>query len=97
MDPNAYNRSVNWLEKNQIPFDKLVTHAGNKLKACKEHKIDYFLDNNVSLCDNLNKHGIKAYVLSNSYNYYKKGISTRVNSIQDFKEIVMQNEITVEQ
>ena len=91
-----YERSIKLLTKNKLPYDKLIINAGNKLEACKNNKIDLFIDNSISICDNLNKNGIKAYVINTYYNKYKKTISPRVNSLEEFSNIALSYKKEVE-
>ena len=93
---NPYERSYNWLKKHNIPYDKLIVNAGNKLKACKEHNIDLFLDDDIKICDNLNKHGIKAFVMNNVFNMDEKASSPRVNSLREFLQIALTHQDEME-
>lgn len=89
---NAYERSQKWLKDNNLPYDKLIVNAGDKLQACKEHNIHFFVDDLVSVCDNLNKNGIKAYVLKTRFNQEKSTVSPRVNSLEEFMQAVLSHE-----
>ena len=84
-----YKRSIKLLKDNDLPYDKLIINAGNKLQACKNNNIDLFIDNSVSICDNLNKNGVNAYLITTYFNKHKKTISPRVNSLTEFLEIVL--------
>jgi uncharacterized HAD superfamily protein len=84
-----YERSIKLLTKNKLPYDKLIINAGNKLQACKDNNIDLFIDNSTSICDNLNKNGIKAYVINTYYNKQKETISPRVNTLEEFLQIIL--------
>ena len=77
---NAYERSADWLNSNKIPYDELIVNAGMKVEACKRSKIDLFLDDDISICDGLNKNNIKAYVINNEFNYNKKRKITKIKS-----------------
>lgn len=55
---SSYEDSKNYLLKNKIPFDKLLCNLGTKVKEAKEEKIDLFIDDNISVCDELKKNGI---------------------------------------
>ena len=56
---DPYKYSKDWLDKNNIYYDKLVVNARNKEDACIEEKIDLFIDDSKSNCLNVKKAGIK--------------------------------------
>lgn len=89
---NPLVRSQTWLNKHNIYYDKLIVEAGEKLEACKENKIDYFVDDSIEVCDLLNSNNIKAYLINTVCNQEEKTISPRVDSLTDFKNIVIFNE-----
>ena len=70
-----------WLEKNNIPYDKLVMNAQNKLEVSKENNIDIFIDDSIEHCRNVKNGGITAFLYTSTCN---QGIEvpelTRVNS-----------------
>lgn len=94
-----YKRSIKLLKDNDLLFDKLIINAGNKLQVCKNNDIDLFIDNSISICDNLNKNGINAYVINTYFNKEKKTISPRVNSLTEFLDIVLnyQKEVDIKE
>jgi uncharacterized HAD superfamily protein len=89
---SPYERSKKWLDKHKLPYDKLIVNAGNKLKACKEHHIDLFIDDNIKTCDLLNKNGILNFVMNNPFNKEEHTTSPRVNSLKEFLHIAMQQQ-----
>ena len=62
---NPYKYSKDWLDKNNIYYDKLVVNARNKEDACIEEKIDLFIDDSKSNCLKVNKAGIKTIRVCN--------------------------------
>ena len=62
---NPYKYSKDWLDKNNIYYDKLVINAKNKEDACIEEKIDLFIDDSESNCLKVNKAGIKTIRVCN--------------------------------
>ena len=62
---NPYKYSKDWLDKNNIYYDKLVVNARNKEDACIEEKIDLFIDDSESNCLKVNKAGIKTIRVCN--------------------------------
>ena len=47
---DPYKYSKDWLDKNNIYYDKLVVNARDKKKACVEEKIDLFIDDSKTNC-----------------------------------------------
>ena len=47
---DPYNMTINWLKKEQIPYDKLILPSVNKKKECFKEHIDIFLDDDVNNC-----------------------------------------------
>ena len=89
---NPYERSERWLKKHNLPYNKLIVRAGDKIEACKQNNIDFFIDDDIKTCDNLNKNGIKSYVINNYFNIDEKSSSPRVGSLKEFLQIVLQHE-----
>lgn len=61
---DPYNLSKGWLDKNNIIYDKLIVNAIDKVKICKEEKIDVFLDDQLHNCIALSNAGITAIRIS---------------------------------
>ena len=57
-----------WLEKNNIPYDKLVMNAQNKLEVSKENNIDIFIDDSIEHCRNVKNGGITAFLYTSTCN-----------------------------
>ena len=62
---DPYKYSKDWLDKNNIYYDKLVVNARNKKIACIEEKIDLFIDDSESNCLNVKKAEIKTIRVCN--------------------------------
>lgn len=81
---NAYKMSKEWLDKEEIPYDKLIVNALNKAKPCKEEKIDIFIDDSITHCLEVNELGIKVYIMDNIDNYLD---NPEIERIYDFNEL----------
>ncbi len=68
---DPYNLSKNWLDKNNIEYDKLIVNAREKAPVCKDEKIDLFIDDQSNNCLDIAKIGIKTIRLSNDKKKYK--------------------------
>ena len=62
---DPYKYSKDWLDKNNIYYDKLVVNARDKKIACIEEKIDLFIDDSESNCLKVNSAGIKTIIVCN--------------------------------
>lgn len=61
---DPYNLSKNWLEKNNIEYDKLIVNARQKAPICEQEKIELFIDDQLNNCLDIQKVGIKAIQIS---------------------------------
>lgn len=64
---DAYLESKNYLEKNNIYYDKLIVNAKDKGKICVEEKIDLFIDDDINNCENVFSNGINVLLFNNKY------------------------------
>ena len=51
-----------------IPYDKLIINASDKLKVCKEYGIDIFIEDSYDTCKELQENGIKSYLMTTKMN-----------------------------
>jgi len=56
------------LENNNIPYDKLIINASNKLEVCKEYNIDIFIEDSYETCKQLEENGIKTFLMTTKMN-----------------------------
>lgn len=68
---NPYLLSKNWLDKNNIEYDKLIVNARKKAPVCKEENIDIFIDDQLHNCEEIVQEGIKVIRITNDVNNYK--------------------------
>lgn len=61
---NPYKLSEDWLNNNNIYFDKLIVNAREKASVCKEENIDIFIDDQLQNCLNISNIGIKTIMLT---------------------------------
>ena len=74
-DDMPYERAKRWLDNNDIVYDKLVINAQNKVKICKELKIELFIDDQLNNCINLSNNGIHTIRLTDSKEVYENFIN----------------------
>lgn len=78
---DPYQQSMNWLNKNDIYFDKLIVNARDKKKVCLDENIDILIDDSISNCKNVISGGISAIMITNSNIVEKDNISCFENWI----------------
>lgn len=57
-----------WIEKYNIPCDKLIINAENKLIACEQENVDVFVDDSFSNCEMVSNAGIKTFLMDTRAN-----------------------------
>lgn len=56
------------LEDNNIPYDKLIMNAFDKLEYCLENNIQIFIEDSYETCKQLEENGIKTYLMTTKMN-----------------------------
>lgn len=82
-EDTAYQDSVDYFNKNNLPFDKIMTNLVDKVEACKENDIDLFIDDKLSMCESVRAAGIKVIKMSNY-----SDIETDIEIANNWKEII---------
>lgn len=62
---DPYTLSKEWLDKNDIEYDKLIVNARDKSKICKQEKIDLFIDDKISNCLDISNIGVTVIRIAN--------------------------------
>lgn len=57
-----------WINKNNIPCDKLIINAENKLIAAKQENVNVFIDDSFKNCKMVSDNGIKTYLMDTRTN-----------------------------
>ena len=83
---NEANRiTKEWLEKYEIPYDKLHVGIFDKKAFCKENHIDVFIDDSEKNCISVSELGIKTFIAMNSFNLeFSSEKVTNIYSMRDF-------------
>ena len=67
---DPYKLSKDWLDKNEIYYDKLIVNAREKSSVCEKEKIDLFIDDQLNNCLSVQNAGIQTIMITNEiYNY----------------------------
>lgn len=77
----------NWIEKNNIPYDKLIVNAENKLIAAKQENIDVFIDDSFKNCQMISENGIKTYLMDSRTN--KGLIDSKIERVYSWPHLYM--------
>ncbi len=82
---DPYTLSKEWLDKNNIEYDKLIVNARDKAQICQEEKIDLFIDDKVSNCLDVSNIGVIAIRIANDTNKYDNFVTLKDwNSIYEY-------------
>ena len=80
---NAYKSAKEYLEKNNVPYDKIIVDTWDKATACKNEKIDLFIDDSRKHCQEVSDCNIDVLMMETTYNkdYHE------FKHVKDWKEI----------
>ena len=87
---NPYKLSYEYLVKNNVPFDKLITNIKDKGKECFNQGIDLFIDDNTLNCRAVKKYGIKTLQFDSGFACQDEDI-IKVKSWNEIYELVNSN------
>ena len=68
MYDNPYLITKEYLDKNDIPYDKIIVNAYEKGKICKEENIDLFIDDSIKNCRSVYEEKIPVVLMETSFN-----------------------------
>lgn len=88
---NPYQLTYDYLVKNNVPFDTLITNASAKDEVCLDEKIDLFIDDSMQNYEDVNKVGINTYLFHNNHNKRYKGYR-RLKSFRRLYKIIKKEE-----
>lgn len=84
---DPYKLCLEFLEKNNIPYDKLFVDIYDKGSLCKKENIDIFIDDNVRNCNSVKDAGIRTVQFDNSFTPKVKNVE-HVSSWNEFYELL---------
>ena len=76
---DPYNLTKNWLIRNGVKYDKIYVDTGSKIDECKREKVNLFIDDKESHCEDVSSAGIDVLLFTNAYNHDEKRFR-RVNN-----------------
>ena len=65
---NTEEITKNTLKENNIPYDKLIINASDKLKVCKDEGRELFIEDSYDTCKELIDNGIKSILMTTKMN-----------------------------
>ncbi len=60
--------SKQWLDKNNIPYDKFIMNAQDKLQVAKKENVDLFIDDSIDHCKRMQEGNIKSLLFTSIMN-----------------------------
>ena len=86
---NEEVKCLKWLEKNDIPFDKLIVGSKYKSEVCQKERISIMIDDSFNQCSYIADHlKIKVLMMATfNNNIVYKGI-TRVNNWSEIYHLI---------
>ena len=82
---DPYILSKNWLDKNNIEYDKIIVNAREKGTVCKNENVDLFIDDQLNNCLDVLTKGIKVIRISDEISKNKDIIDLKNwNEIYDY-------------
>ena len=65
---DPYERTKEYLDNHNVPYDKIIVRAFQKGQVCQEEKIDLFIDDNIINCQNVKQVGIDVLLMEALFN-----------------------------
>ena len=75
----------NWLEKYDVPYDKLIVGIEKKAPIALEENIDIFIDDSIRNCVEVEDVGIKSFLMTTSIN--KNNSSRNIERVSSWNEV----------
>ncbi len=69
---NPYELTKSWLDRNGVHYDKIYADTGSKVDECLSEKVDLFIDDKESHCEEVSSAGVKVLLFTNAYNHDEK-------------------------
>ncbi len=69
---DPFKLTKDWLDRNDIHYDKIFVNTGTKTDECIENKVNLFIDDKESHCEDVSSAGIDVLLFTNAYNHEEK-------------------------
>lgn len=87
--PNAEEITLKYLKDNDIPYDKIIFGATDKLKECLENNVDLMIDDNIQIVQFLKANGINAVLMNSPTNYNVSAFVDRIDSLDQAEDYLL--------
>ncbi len=89
---DPYKKCEQWLEKNEIPYDKLIVNAKYKGPICEQEQINIFIDDSFHQCRFVSSHfKIKVLMMATANNNIVSKDIIRVNDWEEIYKTITQS------
>lgn len=78
--------TLSTFNKYNIPYDKIIIAAYDKLQYCLSNQIDIFIDDSYEVLEELTNHGIKCYLMTTQFNESIE-VSSNIKRVYNWQEI----------
>ena len=69
---DPFKLTKDWLDRNDIHYDKIFVNTGTKTDECIENNVTLFVDDKESHCEDVSSTGIDVLLFTNAYNHDEK-------------------------
>lgn len=80
------NITIDTFKKYNIPYDKIIIAAYDKLNYCLENEIEIFIDDSLEVLESLSSHKIKCYLMTTPMNQ-SIIVSKDIKRVSNWEEI----------
>lgn len=86
--PGSKEKTMDFLKKEQLPWDEIVFDSFDKLNDCLERQIELMVDDSVKNCEDLTKGGVHTVLFTSPVNRSAATDLHRVNSWDELERYV---------
>lgn len=87
---NPYEYTKNWLDKNNIPYTKLIVNAKSKREICERENVSVFIDDMPNNCLDVNElSNVKVFIMDNKDNYLDDDGIVRIYNFKELYEEII--------
>ena len=87
---NPYKLTKDWLDRNQVKYDKIFVNTGTKEDEARENNVTLFIDDKESHCADVSNEGIDVLLFTNAYNHDEKRFK-RVDNWYQVEDYIKEN------
>ncbi len=66
---DPYQLTKDWLDENGVKYDKIYADTGSKVDECLDNKVNLFIDDKESHCEEVSNANIDVILFTNAYNH----------------------------